>query len=82
MPGALAGEEDEESYIFTIAATVPEVQAYYEKEMAALGWELMTPGMDSDDAVMLIFNNNKPPLLPISITRQGDVTIVLMVSSQ
>jgi hypothetical protein len=82
MPGALAGDGDDEHYTFTIAASVAEVQAYYEKELVAMGWDLMTPGMSNDEGVMLIFNNQKPPLIPISIIRQGDVTLVLIVSSQ
>ncbi len=72
MPGALAGKADAESYAFTIKASVEEVQAYYEMELPKLGWTLMMSGTGEKDAVMLIFNNGIPPLLPISIIRQDD----------
>lgn len=82
MPGALTGDGNDEQYSFTTKSSVAEVQAYYEKELTALGWELMTQGVNSTDEVLLIFNNQKPPLIPITIIRQGDVTFVMIVSSQ
>ena len=82
MPGAINGEGDDESYKFTIKAPVEEVQAYYEKELAILGWDLMAEGSGDTGSVMLIFNNGVPPLLPVSIFSYGDLTLVLIVSSQ
>ena len=82
MPGAINGGEDKDSYRFTIKATVEEVQAYYQKELAKLGWNLMATGAGDTGSVMLIFNNGVPPLMPISIFTQGDLTLVLIVSSQ
>jgi len=82
MPGAINGGEDKDSYRFTTKATVEEVQAYYQKELAKLGWNLMATGSGDTGSVMLIFNNGVPPLMPISIFTQGDLTLVLIVSSQ
>jgi hypothetical protein len=82
MPGALTGDGNDEQYSFTTKSSVAEVQAYYEKELTALGWKLMTQGVNSTDEVLLIFDNQKPPLIPITIIRQGDVTFVMIVSSQ
>ena len=82
MPGAIAGNSDDEKYVFTIDATLEEVQAYYESELAKLGWDLMTSGSGDSGAAMLIFNNGKPPLMPISIIPDGDLMLVLIVNSQ
>lgn len=82
MPGAINGGGDNESYRFTIKAPVEEVQAYYEKELAKLGWSLMAAGSGDTGSVMLIFNNGVPPLMPISIFSHGDLTLVMIVSSQ
>jgi hypothetical protein len=82
MPGAINGGGDNESYRFTIEAPVEEVQAYYEKELAKLGWDLMVAGSGDTDSVMLIFNNGVPPLLPVSIFSHGELTLVMIVSSQ
>jgi hypothetical protein len=82
MPGAINGGGDNESYRFTIKVTVEEVQTYYEKELAKLGWNLMVASSGDTDSVMLIFNNGAPPLLPVSIFSYEDLTLVLIVSSQ
>jgi len=82
MPGAIAGNGDNEKYVFTIDATLEEVQAYYERELAKLGWSLMALGDGSTGAAMMIFNSGKPPLLPISIIPDGDLMLVLIVNSQ
>ena len=82
MPGAINGESDGDSYRFTTKASVEEVQAYYEKELGRLGWRLMAAGSGDTGALMLIFNNGVPPLMPISIISNGELTLVLIVSSQ
>lgn len=83
MPGAINGEEGEkDSYVFTTYASVDEVQAYYEKELGKLGWDLMMSGEGDNGSVMMIFNNGKPPLMPISIISNGEITLVLIITSQ
>ncbi|HKG55275.1 MAG TPA: hypothetical protein VKB04_13520 [Anaerolineales bacterium] len=82
MPGAIAGSGDNEKYVFNIKAVVEDIQAYYERELSKSGWVLMTAGQSNGGAVMLIFNNGKPPLMPISIIPDGDLMIVLIVDSQ
>jgi len=83
MPGAINGGEGEnDSYVFTTKTSVDEVEAYYEKELAKLGWDLLTSGTGDNGNVMMIFNNGKPPFMPISILSNGNLTLVLIVTSQ
>jgi len=82
MPGAINGEGDDEAYRFTVAASVEEVQTYYETELAKLGWSLMANGTGDTGAVMMIFNTGTSPFIPISIIPYGDITLVMIVSSQ
>ncbi len=82
MPGAINGDEDKESYRFTIDASVEEVQAYYELELLKLGWNLMASGTGDTGTALLMFTNGNLPLLPISIIPHGEIVLVLIVSSQ
>ena len=82
MPGAIAGNGDNEKYVFTINASLEAIQTYYERELSKSGWDLVTSGAGDTGATMLIFNNGKPPLMPISIIPDGDLMLVLIVNSQ
>lgn len=57
MSEAIAGEEEEEVYIYTIDVEPAGVQAYYEQEMLLLGWELFATGQgeNTDYSPMLFF---------------------------
>jgi hypothetical protein len=63
MPGAIAGNGDNEKYVFTINAPLEDIQSYYEKELSKSGWVLMTSGSGDTGAALLIFNNGKPILM-------------------
>jgi hypothetical protein len=76
MPGAIAGEGDEESYVFTIKATPQQVQAYYQLELGKLGWQPFATG-DGDSVLM--FTNNASATLTISMIAKGDQVLVLLV---
>jgi hypothetical protein len=52
MPGAVAGEGDEEGYVFTIRATPQQVQDYYQLELGKLGWPSLAQG-DGESSTML-----------------------------
>ncbi len=78
MPEAIAGEGDEESYVFTIKATPQQVQEYYQLELGKLGWQPFATG-DGDSALMLMFTNNASATLTISIIAKGDQVLVLLV---
>jgi hypothetical protein len=76
MPGAIAGEGDEESYVFTIKATPQQVQDYYQVELGKLGWQpLGTEDRDSS----LMFTNNASATITISIIAKGEQVLVLLV---
>ena len=78
MPGALTGEGDEESYVFTIRATPQQVQEYYQAELGKLGWQSLAEG-DGEASLMLIFTNDASATLSISIVTKADEVLVLLV---
>ncbi|MCB9422622.1 MAG: hypothetical protein H6667_22660 [Ardenticatenaceae bacterium] len=55
MPQAIAGDEGEGSYYFTVEATAEEVEAFYEDEMQQLGWSLLGVGEGETGALLVIF---------------------------
>jgi hypothetical protein len=44
MPGAVAGDGDEEGYVFTIKATPQQIREYYELELGKRGWQSSAEG--------------------------------------
>lgn len=78
MPGAIAGEGDEEGYVFTIHATPAQVQEYYHLELEKLGWQLSSQE-DGDSSMTLLFMNNTSATLTVSIVSKGDQALVLLV---
>lgn len=58
MPGAIAGRDDGDSYLFTIKASDKEIQAYYEKELRKLGWSLLGVGEGETANILLIFQKD------------------------
>ena len=78
MPDAIAGEGDEESYVFTIKATPQQVQEYYQLELGKLGWQPFATG-NGDSSLMLMFTNNASAALTVSIIAKGDEVLVLLV---
>ncbi|MCQ3938480.1 MAG: hypothetical protein DPW18_15735 [Chloroflexi bacterium] len=79
MPGAIAGEEEDDAYRFTTAATIEEIKAYYEFELIKLGWNLMATGTDENGGTMLMFIKESMAVMPISIISRDDVNLVLIV---
>jgi hypothetical protein len=78
MPGAIAGEGDEESYVFTIKATPQEVADYYQAELTRLGWQSF--GTENKDAsLMLLFMDQTSATLTINVIAKGDDALVLLV---
>ena len=78
MPGALAGEGDEEGYVFTIQATPESVQEYYQLELGKLGWQLSSQE-EGDSSMMLIFINSASEILTIHVIAKDEVALVLLV---
>ena len=77
MPGASAGEGDEEGYIFTIPATPAQVQAYYQLELGKLGWQFVSQEQ-GDSSIVLLFTNNASAMLTISVIAKGNQALVLL----
>ena len=78
MPGAIAGEGDEEGYVFTIKATLQQVQEYYQVELEKLGWQLLSQEQ-SNSSITLLFTDNASVTLTVSIISKGDRALVLLV---
>jgi len=78
MPGAIAGDGDEEGYVFTIKSTPQQVQEYYQLELGKLGWQLFATG-DGDPSRMLMFMDVASTTLTVSIIARGDEVLVLLV---
>ena len=78
MPGATAGEGDEEGYVFTIHATSQQVQDYYQVELARLGWQPSDPET-GNSSVILSFTDSTTATLTVSILSKEDEVLVLLV---
>ena len=78
MPGATAGDGEEESYVFTIRAAPQQVQAYYQAELPKLGWQEVAT-QDQASSLMLTFTNKTSATLTISIIAKGDQVLVLLM---
>ena len=78
MPGAVAGEGDEESYVFTIKATPQKVQEYYQLELGRLGWQPFATD-DRGASLLLMFVKNDSATLTISVIAKGDQVLVILV---
>lgn len=55
MPGAVGGLDKDSGYFFTIKSTPKAIQAYYQKVLGALGWNLLAVGQGNGKATLLIF---------------------------
>lgn len=78
MPAAITGEGDSEGYSFTVKALPDEVQNFYEKEMAKLGWNLLGSGQGTTSAILLIFIKGSNTL-SVSIIPQPEGLIYVML---
>lgn len=81
MPGAIAGNGDSGSYTFIIKTTTEAVQAYYDLEMAKLGWQGLATGKGTTDALMLMYMKGADitTMITISVIPQADGTIYVMI---
>jgi hypothetical protein len=79
MPDAIAGEGDEEGYVFTVQATPQQVQEYYDRELPKLGWHSLAVGEGENSSLILMYTNNASEMLSISVLAKGDECLVLLV---
>jgi len=78
MPGAIAGEGDDDGYTFTIQSTAEEIQAFYERELAKQGITLLAVGDGQNGSILLIFMKDLETV-SVSIFPYEDLFIVLLV---
>ena len=77
MPEAIAGEEDADTYSYTVEAAVSEVQAFYDAEMPKIGWQSFAVGASEGGNLMSIYEKGGA-LTTIAATAQRDVTLVMI----
>jgi hypothetical protein len=78
MPGAIAGQENQGGYTFTIQATPEEIQKYYDRELVKLGWTSFATGQGANGPAMLMYVKDKDSLT-VGIIVSGDECLVLIV---
>jgi hypothetical protein len=78
MPGEIAGEGDQDGYVFTIEATPQTVQEYYQLELGNLGWQLLSQEAD-DSSILLMFVNGASETLTIHVIAKDGEALVLLV---
>jgi hypothetical protein len=79
MPGALAGEECTDMYVFTVAAAAEEVKVYYDEALKNLGWEIF-PGMgDTGAGGLFLIYQKDGAILSIIVTPSTQKEGVLLV---
>ncbi len=79
MPGAIAGDGDSGGYSFTVDASVDEIQRFYEKELAKLGWEMFASGQGTTGALLLMFMKDAATLTVSIIPQPDGIMYVLLV---
>ena len=78
MPGALAGDGDDESYVYTIQSMPQTVQEYYQLELGKRNWQLLSEEGD-DSSSTLFYMNNDAETLTITLFAKDDEVLVLLV---
>jgi hypothetical protein len=80
MPNAVSGDGDDKGYSYTVDATVNEVQKYYDKALAKLGWSAFATGKGEGDSVLLFYQKGSEmlTLLAVSDAASG-LTLVVLV---
>lgn len=78
MPGAIAGSGDDESYRFTVKASVEDIKDFYVKELGDAGWTLLGDGVAANEGGLLIFIKDTATFT-VSIIPSDDLFIVMLL---
>lgn len=78
MPGATAGMDEGDTYVFSTPASADAVRAYYEKELQKLGWSPFGLGEGDTQSVLLLFQKDAE-MMTIAIIDPGDGKGLLQV---
>jgi hypothetical protein len=77
MPGAIAGDGDEESYVYTIQSKLQTVQEYYRLELGKQNWQLLSEEKDGLSTTLLYVNKDADNLT-ITLFAKDDEVLVLL----
>lgn len=79
MPGAIAGDGNDQGYRFTINATVDEIQQYYDRELGKLGATPFAVGQgDGKDTVLVIYMLDDTPVSVMMMPSDGFVLVMIV----
>lgn len=78
MPQAIAGDEGEGSYYFTVEETVEEVETFYENEMQLSGWNLLGVGEGENGALVMVFQK-EDAVASVSIFLLNESTLYVLL---
>ncbi len=78
MPGAAAGMDEGDTYVFSTPSSADEVHAYYEKELQKLGWTAFALGEGDTQNTLLLFQKDAE-MMTIAIIDPGDGKGLLQV---
>jgi hypothetical protein len=79
MPGAIAGEGDDEGYRFTVEAERAEIEDFYNREMEKLGWVLFAVGTSDAGEGMFFMYQKDEEMASVFIIPDTGVEGVLLV---
>lgn len=77
MPGAIAGDESEGLYGYTIKVDVKAVQDFYAEKLPALGWSETFTMPDSSGLAVLVYQKGSQ-MLTVTITTLDDHLLVML----
>ena len=77
MPQALAGEEEQGMYVFTVNAAIQDVQAYYADQLPALGWSEQFSMPESQGIAMLLYGKGDQVVSITITTLEGRLLVML-----
>ncbi len=78
MPDAIAGDSAASGYSYTIKAPPEDIQAFYEKELAKLGWKLLGSGQGTTKTIILIFTKDSGTVSVAIIPLPTDLMYVVL----
>jgi hypothetical protein len=77
IPGAIAGQEESETYRFIVDASIQEIKAYYQGELTPMGWKADKTGYGEGANLIISFSKDQQKLR-VSMSTQGGLTLVLL----
>jgi hypothetical protein len=80
MPNAVSGDGDDKGYSYTVDATPDDVQKYYDKALAKLGWSAFATGKEEGKSVLMFYQKGSEMLSLLAVSDAVDgLTLVMLV---